>query len=85
MKLHKYVTADRIDVLKNELIRFTQPSALNDPWELKPRTDHLVSDHDIEGIAAPLMEHDAMVDAFAKALLNIRESLSHVANGVPRE
>jgi hypothetical protein len=33
--LYKYVTAERIDVLQNELIRFTQPSALNDPWDVR--------------------------------------------------
>src|SRR5712691_10080500 len=36
MSLYKYVTADRIDILRNGLIRFTQPSAFNDPFECKP-------------------------------------------------
>jgi hypothetical protein len=36
MSLYKYVTFDRIDILKNEHIRFTQPSAFNDPFELLP-------------------------------------------------
>ena len=40
----------------------------------------MVSDHDLEGIAAPLRERDAMVDLLAKALLDITESLSHVTN-----
>jgi hypothetical protein len=34
--VYKYVTADRIDVLKDARIRFTQPAALNDPFETCP-------------------------------------------------
>ena len=37
MSLYKYVTPDRLDILKNLLIRFTQPTALNDPLELSDR------------------------------------------------
>jgi hypothetical protein len=33
---YKYVTAERIDVLKNNCVRFTQPEALNDPFESMP-------------------------------------------------
>ncbi len=36
MIFYKYVTAERIDILQNRLIRFTQPDALNDPFEAKP-------------------------------------------------
>ncbi|MCI4372731.1 MAG: DUF2971 domain-containing protein [Thermoplasmata archaeon] len=34
--IYKYVTTDRIDVLKDCRIRFTQPDALNDPFESCP-------------------------------------------------
>lgn len=36
MKLYKYVTAARLDILEGGLIRFTQPSAFSDPFELRP-------------------------------------------------
>jgi len=36
MSLYKYVIAERIDVLKNGSIRFSQASALNDPIEVSP-------------------------------------------------
>jgi hypothetical protein len=36
MTLYKYFTPERIDVLSKARIRFTQPNALNDPFELKP-------------------------------------------------
>lgn len=32
--LYKYLHADRIDVLEHSLVRFSQPKALNDPFEL---------------------------------------------------
>ncbi|HLN30054.1 MAG TPA: DUF2971 domain-containing protein [Gemmataceae bacterium] len=36
MIVYKYVVADRVDVLEHRRIRFTQPSALNDPFESLP-------------------------------------------------
>ncbi len=36
MLLYKYVCSDRIDVLEHSQIRFTQPAALNDPFEVLP-------------------------------------------------
>src|SRR5260370_37668198 len=33
---YKYLHPDRLDVLKNGLIRFTQAAALNDPFESTP-------------------------------------------------
>ncbi len=34
MPLFKYVTLDRIDILVNEEIRYTQLGAFNDPFEM---------------------------------------------------
>ena len=36
MTVYKYVTAERVDVLRNGLVRFTQAAALNDPFETHP-------------------------------------------------
>ena len=36
MILYKYVPAERIDILQNLQIRFTQPNAMNDPFEARP-------------------------------------------------
>ena len=41
--LYKYVTPERIDILKNLNIRFTQPSALNDPFEFNLSFQELIS------------------------------------------
>ena len=48
MTLYKYVTAERIDVLQNGLIRFTQASALNDPWDMRPHVERLITENDLE-------------------------------------
>lgn len=45
---YKYVVAERIEVLRNGFIRFTQPEALNDPWEMKPLIEQLVSEEDLQ-------------------------------------
>ena len=55
MPLYKYVTAERIDVLQNALIRFSQPSALNDPWDMRPHVERIFTDDDLEEhVMAPL-------------------------------
>jgi hypothetical protein len=36
MNLYKYLSPRRVDVLRDLKIRFTQPSALNDPFEMQP-------------------------------------------------
>lgn len=51
--LYKYLIPDRVDVLKNLKIRFTQPKALNDPFESMPliylpSTDQITSNFEKE-------------------------------------
>src|ERR1041385_797367 len=41
MLVYKYVHPDRIDVLRNGLVRFTQAHSLNDPFETFPSFDRL--------------------------------------------
>lgn len=47
MTLFKYIRPERIDVIENLVIRFTQPDALNDPFELRPHFDSLVAEADV--------------------------------------
>jgi hypothetical protein len=42
MYLYKYLVPDRVDVLRNGMIRFTQAFGLNDPFELRPYFTELV-------------------------------------------
>jgi hypothetical protein len=47
MALFKYIRPERIDVIENLEIRFTQPDALNDPFELRPHFESLVAEADV--------------------------------------
>jgi Protein of unknown function (DUF2971) len=42
--LYKYVRPERIDIIENLELRFTQPGALNDPFELRPRFEGIISE-----------------------------------------
>lgn len=46
MRLYKYFHQERISILSDGLIRFTQPGAFNDPYEMQPyiSADHLSID-----------------------------------------
>lgn len=71
MTLYKYVTADRIDVLTTGLIRFTQPGALNDPWEMKPYIERLIEDELFEteiASKARVFEHKELARLVAKKI-----------------
>jgi len=48
MVLFKYLRPDRIDVLEQGMIRFTQPDCLNDPFESLPFVDTLMPRNEIE-------------------------------------
>lgn len=47
MTLFKYIRPERIDVIENLEIRFTQPNALNDPFELHPHFESIVAEADV--------------------------------------
>lgn len=47
MTLFKYIRPERIDVIQNCEIRFTQPGALNDPFELRPHFESIVAEADV--------------------------------------
>jgi len=36
LTLYKYVIGERVDIIQNQKIRFTQPDSLNDPFEVRP-------------------------------------------------
>ena len=68
MIFYKYLPPERIDILQNRLIRFTQPNALNDPFEARPNFHALATR---EGFASafadtirqapPIWEHCRLV------------------------
>lgn len=54
--LYKFVAPDRIDILETGFIRFTQPSALNDPFELQPVFENLLTEEQLQEAANPPFE-----------------------------
>jgi hypothetical protein len=90
MPLYKYVTAEQIDVLQNELIRFSQPSALNDPWDMRPHVERVFTNDDLEQhVMAPLKpESDTqlidymskIIEDFAKTQGVTDKSLDEIRN-----
>jgi len=61
MSLYKYLNPDRKDVLESGFIRFTQPSALNDLLEMRPRfnrlAEHGYSEKEFEKSRPALVEN----------------------------
>jgi len=69
MSLFKYVCSERIDILENERIRFTQPAMFNDPFDTKPCLVALTDDN---FIASQLQEE---IDNDDKLTMRLAESL----------
>lgn len=75
MQLFKYLHPDRIDVLENKSIRFSQPLAFNDPFEFKSVISDIVSG---EFFQAYLEEHlESIAD---EQLLKLPPSYRAVVN-----
>lgn len=67
-KLYKYVAPERVDILKNGNIRFTQHSGLNDRFDLRPIIKQMISNQNLEeknkaGVSEGAKEN--MAQAFA--------------------
>ncbi len=77
--LFKYLRPERVDVLERLEIRFTQPGALNDPFELRPRFDSLVSEAETLAhfSATPIDFEPILQQAFAMLPDEYRSRLSY--------
>ena len=91
MPLYKYVTAERIDVLQNALIRFSQPSALNDPWDMRHHVERIFTDDDLEEhVMAPLkletesqlIDYVSKIEDFAKTQGYTHKSIDEIRKAV---
>ncbi|MEL7896021.1 DUF2971 domain-containing protein [Vreelandella neptunia] len=58
MLLYKYLSPERLDVLKNKKIRFTQPGDLNDPFEFEPYIHEIVGEKDVKKIVMSKLHQD---------------------------
>ncbi len=88
MLVYKYVHPDRIDVLENGLIRFTQPAALNDPFEtfpnfqgirqaLEERYDPVVKPYSSRGIVEATTASLAIKSKVKRKLDELQRELSN--------
>lgn len=78
MYLYKYLNPDRVDVLKQRRIRFTQPSALNDPFEFKPLFARIIDPtHVLDHFAAnPIDITDTVEDGYGKLPEDLKAQVS---------
>lgn len=60
MAIYKYVTEERIDILENGFIRFTQPSAFNDPFEVYPYFKSIADNDSVENLIAEQWSHQSL-------------------------
>jgi hypothetical protein len=75
MKLYKYAIPDRIDILRDGMIRFTQPAAFNDPFEMSPYLAAIVSEDYIAARMAT--DHDPHVaESYNRLSREIRRKIS---------
>jgi hypothetical protein len=67
MPLYKYVPSERIDILTNGFLRFTQPSAFNDPFETFPCFTAGLPDDFISDFLADHQPDEAEQEALLRA------------------
>ena len=81
MKLYKYVGPERVDILENSRIHFTQLGQLNDPFEGRPHVSAITDSSDVIEQAAEqawLEAHqgDHVKDSYDRLPAPVRESVS---------
>lgn len=79
MKIFKYLHPDRIDILKNQAIRFTQPMFLNDRFEFKLDFSQMISPEKYENLIDYYLEESNANDEFQKS---ISETLNEVISQI---
>lgn len=74
--MYKYGTPERLDVLRNALIRYTQPAALNDPFELRPFFDSLVPEAELLENLVGMDIAPHLIEAYHKLPDDVRQRTS---------
>ncbi len=84
MAIYKYLQADRIELLENSSIRFTQPSVFNDPFECFPCLKEIAHD---ERVREYLIRHQCSDEEKEKTFLALwkEEHEKHPELNVPYE
>jgi len=71
MILYKYFPPERIDVLQNLKIRFSQPNTYNDPFEISPILTSEITKSQFEGFMPGLIQHRGGREEDIERLRNI--------------
>lgn len=69
MLLYKYLPIDRKSVLENGLIRFTQPSCFNDPFEALPNVEQFLSG-ELVSVLFKYLLNDELFNALVENIRN---------------
>lgn len=80
-RLYKYVPAARIDILQNLNIRFTQPSALNDPFEFNLLFTESISTQELRNFYST-MDFD---EVRKQAIEDLPDYQRAIFNNLPKE
>jgi Protein of unknown function (DUF2971) len=82
-RLFKYLAPDRIDILENKMIRFTQPLDLNDPFEFSPFITKLMSDRNSNDFYSRFIEPP--ISEISNRKLDINDIPEEFRNQIPQE
>lgn len=66
VKLYKYIPPARVDILQNLAIRFTQPSALNDPFEFNLLFSEVLSTQQLREYYEQADKHKLAMEAIGR-------------------
>lgn len=66
MAFYKYLSPDRIDLLRNSHIRFTQPASFNDPFEAFPYFKQIAPDEHIDAHLKEAGWDESEIEEFLK-------------------
>ena len=83
MKVFKYLIPERIDVLENMCIRFTQAKYLNDPFESLPFISKLMSDEVFSAFYSKAIK--PAIDEVGDRKLSINDIPEEFRNNIPKE
>lgn len=89
MNLYKYLSVDIAKyIIANKVIRFTQPIAFNDPYDVYPRLAKILSDEKINELTLKLVSNEQLInklldEAIKQELPNLSPELKNIFSIVP--
>jgi hypothetical protein len=63
-KMYKYVFPERVDILENNRIRFTQPEYFNDPFDMYLSFKKLIAKEDFDEKIKPENAYEQIITSF---------------------